>query len=646
MPNGAKPRMTNLAKVFAVNGTNVIPRADQRGPVGAGSRQAARSGLADASGQAERCYHCGEPCHHDGQTIVGRSFCCVGCRTVFALLTESGLEQFYEFGSTPGAKVGEATTAQRWTFLDDAEVEGKLLDFASAIQAKVTLRLPAIHCIACVWLLENLFRLRQGIGESRVNFARREVSITFARAQVKLSELVALLTSLGYEPALTLGELDPVKDTDTPQWRQKQWLQIGVAGFGFGNIMLLALPGYLGLDSLSSTWFKALAGWLSLALALPVLVYSASDYWRAAWFGLRQRVLTLDLPIALGLAAIYGQSLLEVGLARGEGYSDSLTGLIFFLLCGRMFQRKTFDRLAFDRDYKEFFPLAALRKTSRGEESVSIAQLTVGDRLLVRHGELIPADSRIISGEGLLDYSFVTGESDPVTRRPGEHLYAGGRQMGGAIEVETVKPVSTSYLTSLWNNDIFSKHRDDNRDSLTNRYSRRFTGMVISIAVGAAVFWMFTDARVALKAFTSVLIVACPCALALAAPLTLGTAQRWLGRRNIFLRNAQVIERVSEVDMVVFDKTGTLTSSGEGTVTWHGAPDTLVSEGNPGLTPDEERWICMLARHSTHPLALRISRALTAGQSTDCVTGFSEVSGCGIGGRLGGGRFSWAPRLG
>ncbi len=545
---------------------------------------------------------------------------------MFALLTESGLGQFYELGSRPGARVGETTTPRQWAFLDDPEVQEKLLDFADERQAKVTLHLPTIHCVACVWLLENLFQLQTGVGASRVNFSRREVSITFDRAQVKLSEIAALLASLGYEPALTFGELDQGAGRKAPRWQQRQWLQVGLAGFGFGNVMLLALPGYLGLDSLSGPWFKLLAGWLGLALALPVLIYSAADYWRAAWFSLQQRRLTLDVPIALGLAAIYGQSLLEVATGRGEGYCDSLTGLIFFLLCGRLFQRKTFDRLAFDRDYKGFFPLAVLRKTSTGEESVSISQLVVGDRLLIRHGELVPADARLVSGDARVDYSFVTGESEPVIREVGELLYAGGRQTGGAIEVETLKPVSESYLTSLWNNEAFRKHRDDDLDSQTNRYSRRFTVAVVGVAFAAAIFWMFADASVALKAFASVLIVACPCALALAAPLTLGTAQRWLARRNIFLRNAQVIERMSTVDTLVLDKTGTLTSPGAGTTVWSGGP----------LTEAEEGWLYAVTRHSAHPLAARIGEALGRKAAAEPAESFVETSGHGMEGRVAG----------
>lgn len=567
--------------------------------------------------------HCGEACRGTSVIDQGRSFCCVGCQTVFTLLTDGGLGQFYQLASTPGTQMSKSTAQKQWAFLDDLSIQERLLDFADERQAKVTLYLPTIHCIACVWLLENLFRLQTGIGESRVNFSRRETSITFDRTKVELSEVAALLTSLGYEPQLTLSELDrKTQDTAAP-WRKRQWLQVGVAGFGFGNAMLLALPGYLGLDSLSGPWFGALAGWLGLALALPVLIYSAAEFWQAAWLSLKQRIVTMDVPIALGLAAIYGQSLFEVASGRGAGYCDSLTGLIFFLLCGRIFQRVTFERLAFDRDYKGFFPLAVLRKTTCGEESVAISRLSVGDRLLIRHGELVPADARLVTGEALVDYSFVTGESEPVSKRCGELLYAGGRQTAGVIEVETMKPVSESYLTSLWNNEAFRKQPENDLDSLTNRYSRRFTKGIVLIAFGSAAVWLYIDATVALKAFTSVLIVACPCALALAAPLTLGTAQRWLAGRFVFLRNTQVIEHMASLDTIVFDKTGTLTCPGEGHATWLGTP----------LSQSEQDSLYAMTQSSTHPLARGIAEVTTPNRSVR-VDEFREIAGSGMQGRV------------
>jgi Cu+-exporting ATPase len=572
---------------------------------------------------AGRCFHCGEPCPSERFTLADKSFCCLGCQTVFTILRDNGLEQFYQLESLPGVRVRGQAAAARWKFLDDPAVQARLFDFADPAQARVTLHLPTIHCIACVWLIENLFKLHPGIGRTRVNFARREAAITFAPEKIKFSELAALLASLGYEPELTLDETE--KRAPSPR-HKKAWLQLGLAAFGFGNIMLMSLPFYFGLDSFNGPWFRALAGWVSLAMALPVVTYSASDFWRAAWSGWRQRTITLEVPIALGIATIYLSSLVEVAAQRGPGYCDSLTGLIFFLLCGRLFQRKTYDRLTFDRDYKAFFPLSVTRKTAAGEESVAISRLEVGDRLLLRNGELLPADARLLAGEACVDYSFVTGEAEPVRCEVGGRLYAGGRQAGGAIEVETIKPVAQSYLASLWNHETFRKTRDNDLESLTNRYSRRFTKLVVGMALVAAMFWLLHEPAKALKAFTSVLIVACPCALALAAPLTYGTVQRLLARVNIFLRNALVIERLAEVDTIVLDKTGTLTTADARGVQFDG----------PELTMEEREWVSSLARHSTHPNSLRIAQAL--GAATLPVIDFSEEPGGGVAGEVGGHR--------
>ncbi len=585
---------------------------------------------------AARCFHCGLACRGAAFASGEKVFCCQGCQTVFELLNESGLTQFYQLSEAAGVRVKATAGSDQFAFMDVRPVRERLVDFSDDRITRVTLHLPAIHCIACVWLLENLFRLKPGIGQSQVNFPRKEVSIAFNPAQVKLSELAALLGSLGYEPELKFSDLDvrPVSKI-----RRRLWLQLGVAGFAFGNTMFFSLAGYLGLDSLSGPDFKKLVGILSFALSIPVVGFSALDYWRSAWISLRQRLLNIDVPIAAGIVALFAQSCYEVFSRHGDGYFDSLAGLLFFLLCGKLFQQKTYDRLAFDRDYKSFFPLSITRlrgrqreeaqdikseipnpKSDSAEERVSLSQLVTGDRLVLRNGELIPADARLADGPALIDYSFVTGESEPVEKKPGDYLYAGGRQMGGAIEVEMVKPVSQGYLTSLWNQDTFRKEKVESINAITNNYSQRFTKIVIAIALGSALFWASARPALSLKAFTSVLIVACPCALALAAPFALGTAQRVLARRNVFLKNPYVTETLARVDAAVFDKTGTLTAAGAGSVTWEG----------PALSESEERWLSSMTRHSTHPLPVRIGEAIARNHFPEPVRSFLETAGCGM----------------
>ena len=593
---------------------------------------------------------------------------------VFELLAENGLTDFYQLAERPGIRVAQSADGGHFAFLDEPAVRTRLVDFSDAKLTRVTFHLPAIHCIACVWLLENLFRLKPGIGQSQVNFARKEAAIAFDPARVKLSAVAALLAKLGYDPELKFADLDARPANPAAR---RLWLQLGVAGFAFGNAMFFAITGYFGLDAFTGPQLKVFIGWLNLLLALPVVVFSAADYYRSAWVSLRQRLLNIDVPIAAGIVAIFAQSVWEVASGRGEGYFDSLCGLIFFLLCGKLFQQKTYDRLAFDRDYKSFFPLSITRVgSSRREEApskdsalhtphsaletrVSLSQLAVGDRLLLRNGELIPADAKLLAGPALIDYSFVTGESEPVAKQPGDYLYAGGRQMGGAIEVETVKPVSQSYLTSLWNQDAFRKDRAESFNALTNAYSQRFTKIILAVAVSAAVFWAFVNPAKSLPAFTAVLIVACPCALALAAPFALGSAQRVLGRRNVFLKNPFILETLARVDAIVFDKTGTLTAAGAGSVTWLGASQVArhsdvesgvveraetchateldIGRSSYGpLTEAEERWLYSMTRHSTHPLAVRIGESIARQHFPEPVRSFLETTGCGMEGQVDG----------
>ncbi|RME93880.1 MAG: heavy metal translocating P-type ATPase [Verrucomicrobia bacterium] len=588
----------------------------------------------------ERCFHCATPCPPDAPEQDGRRFCCRGCLAVYQVLTNNGLGHFYDLGQGAGVRVKEEpASGGRWDYLDDPGVRDRLLDFREGNLARVTLHVPAMHCVACVWLLENLFRLREGIGSSEVNFPRREVSILFDLAKVPLSGVVALLDSLGYPPVL---RLDAVEGRRARPSFKRLYLQLGVAGFAFGNTMLFSFPAYLGLEPTAAAGLSRFFGWLSMALAVPVVLFSAADYWKAAWQAVRRRVLTIDFPIALGLAALFGRSAWEVMAGAGPGYFDSLTGLVFFLLCGRLFQQKSYERLSFDRDYRAFFPMAVTRRRGDGEETVPVSRVKVGDRLIIRHRELLPADARLVRGRGLLDYSFVTGESAPVEKRAGDLLYAGGRQMGTAVEVEVLRPVAQSYLASLWSREEVARPRSGGWAGITDRVSRWFTVTVVGVALAAAAWWAGRGQwGVGLWAFTAVLIVACPCALALAAPFAHGAAQRRLGLAGVFLRSADVVEALARVDMVVFDKTGTLTAPGQEETVWEGDE----------LTVAERRAVAALAGQSAHPLARAMVRAVGRIERRIEVAAFHEEPGFGLSGEVDGHRWclgsaAWLRRNG
>ncbi|MDX1951187.1 MAG: heavy metal translocating P-type ATPase metal-binding domain-containing protein [Verrucomicrobiota bacterium] len=566
------------------------------------------------------CFHCGADCRQSALSREEKQFCCQGCLTVFELLQENGLEAFYKLDQHAGVRVTRAASPERFAYLDAPSVFPNLVDFSNEKITRVTFRLPTIHCIACVWLLENLFRLQPGVGRSEVDFLRREASIVFETGKVRLSEIVTLLATLGYEPDLTFADCAPEQRDRSPRVPRKLWMQLGVAGFAFGNSMLFSIAVYLGLDAFDGPAVRKLVGYISLLLALPVLLYSAQDYFKMALQGLRHRVLSIEVPIVAGIIVIFAQSAYEVISGSGEGYFDSFSGLLFFLLCGRLFQQKSYERLLFDRDFKAFFPLAVTRKAHGVEASIPLSELAVGDLLLIRNGELVPADSVLVSGDGLLDYSFVTGEATPVQKRTGDLIYAGGRQMGGAIELQTRKPVSQSYLTSLWNQAAFHKGMEESLDTLINRYSQRFTIIIIAIALAAAAYWTVFNPALAVKSLASVLIVACPCALALAVPFTMGNALRLLGRKNVYVKNAQAIESLAKTSSIVFDKTGTLT-----------IPQSTLAdfEGEP-LSDSERQLVRAMAEHSTHPLAVQLTRTLSRDRAGLPVRAFLELPGWGM----------------
>ncbi len=571
-----------------------------------------------------RCAHCGLACPPGAPSEADHRFCCRGCQSVYSLLHQEGLGEFYSLSPDAGVRPGP-DDPQQFAFLDQPEIRAQYADFCDGQRLRATLRVPAIHCLACVWLLENLFRLEPGFGASRVAFGRRELFIEIDLNRLSFSRAATRLAELGYPPEFRLADLEESNHSVRARIHRHEWLRLGVAGFAFGNTMLFSLAQYLGMEAGSTPGFRPLTGWLSLVLALPVVVYSAGDYWRASWLSIRQRRLAIEVPIAVGIVAIFLQSTWEVVSGHGPGYFDSLAGLLFFLLIGRAFSRVAWDRLSFERDYKSFFPLAVTRRSASGDTTVVIGQLDVGDRVVLRPGDLIPADGRLLSETTRIDYSFVTGEAEPVGQVRGDLLYAGGRQRYGIIEVAITKPVSQSYLTSLWDQAAFRKQRGERLDSLLNRYSPRFTAIILALAIGSALFWWPTDPARAVKAFVSVLIVACPCALALAAPFSLGTAQRMLARHRIFLRNPQVIEDLAGIDGVVLDKTGTLTQPNQGE---------LVFQGE-ALSESERQALRAMAAHSSHPVAERVRAWLGTDGGPQEVRDFSEVPGAGIEGRIG-----------
>lgn len=561
---------------------------------------------------ANTCFHCGDAVGNSVYETDGHAFCCLGCQSVYQILNRSQMQQYYRYDRHPGKK--QPASAERYDYLDEPAIAGQLVDYQDDKLTIFTCYIPVIHCSACVWLLENLYRLQPAVVSSRCDFMKKQVTVTFKQGELSLRGLVELLANIGYAPKITLQ--DVLKEGQ--RFSQAGLIaKIAVAGFCFGNSMMLSFPEYFGMAAFEAqyaTFFR----YMNLAFSLPVLLYSGQDYFRSAWQSLRQYRLNLDVPLALGILVLFVRTAWEVVSGTGAGFGDTLCGLVFFLLVGRWVQQRTYHHLSFERDYRSYFPVAVTRLEGEGSRSIPIAEIQVGDRLLIRNNEIVPADAILWRGAAAIDFSFVTGESEPVQKVQGDIIYAGGRQIGAAIEVEVVKAVSQSHLTRLWNNEG-AKPYERQFQTFSNTVSQYFTPALLAIGVAAMAFWFVQgDPGRAWAALTAVLIIACPCALALSSPFTLSTALSIFDRNRFYLKNTAAVEQLATIDSLVFDKTGTLSSPSASRMQFQGD------------LPDSDRIrVAAACASSNHPMSREIVR--WAGVSSPpAVTDYHEIPGKGI----------------
>lgn len=588
---------------------------------------------------ATHCHHCGLTCKdetisHTLPSMETLYFCCEGCKVVYEILENNGLCAYYQLQDDEKHNANNTFSSESYDYLDLPEVRQKLIDFSDAHRTKITFSIPDMHCTACIWLLEHLYKIESAVLQSKVNFLKKEVYVQFDESKLSLKGLVQLLAKIGYEPDINFNSLN--EDSKKAASLGKSfYYKLGIAGFCFGNIMLLSFPEYLGLNKAFDGDFHRFFGYLNMGLIVPVVAYSASDYFRSAWNGVRQRNLTVDVPISLGILALLLQSLFEIWTQTGAGYLDSLAGLVFFLLIGRWFQQKTYGQISFERDYQSYFPIAAIRREAAEEKSVPIDQLQENDVILIRSQSLIPADGILLKGEARIDYSFVTGEAEAVKVKVGEPIFAGGRQLGQEIELMLTKKVSQSYLTQLWNNEAFDStastaDKEQSLSLLVDKIVPYFTPTILLIAaIAGGYWWAVADISKAIQIFAAVLIIACPCALALATPFTLGNALRILGRLGIYVKNTVTIERLAGVNHIVFDKTGTITQVQNTAIQYVGEP----------LSSQELQMVYALTRQSQHPISRQICASVQSkqeGLQLLELEDFEETTGKGIEAKIAG----------
>ena len=571
--------------------------------------------------QKKQCYHCGELCPNDKIIVQEKKFCCEGCKMVFQILNQNELCDYYNLNEKPGISQRVRVRKDKFAFLDDEKIQVQLISFRNDKQVHVTFYLPQMHCSSCLYLLENLHRLEPGIISGKVNFIRKEVDIVFLTQQTNLRKVAETLTSIGYEPYISLNDLKAKR----PAINKSMVYQLGIAGFCFGNIMLMSFPEYLGIDA-SEAGLRSIFRWINFGLAIPVLLYSSLPFYQSSWKSLQHKFLNIDTPIALAIIITFIRSAYEVISGTGGGYFDSMTGIVFFMLAGRIIQDKTYRQLSFERDYTSYFPIAVSVLKEDKETPTLLPDIKPGQTLLIHYEELIPADGILTRGKAFIDYSFVTGESLPVLKEVGELVYAGGKQTAGNIEILVVKEVAQSYLTKLWNKDApavgsDSQSPEDKKQtsSFVHLLSRYFSLMVLIIAAATAIYWQINDPSKLWPAVTAIFIIACPCALLLSNNFTNGNILRILGKNSFYLRSAQTIEDIAKINHIVFDKTGTLTTTYLQDINY---------EGN-ALTTYQQQQVASLAACSTHPLSKALAKHLATGKRIE-VDDYKETTGQGI----------------
>lgn len=567
------------------------------------------------------CFHCGEKCPDNENIFDEKHFCCDGCKAVYRMLNENGLCGYYEIDESKGISPKLVKNDERFAYLEDISTQNNILTFQNEEEAHVQLSLPQMHCSSCVWLLEHLYKLNPAILRSQTDFIRKSIFIAFKKNETSLRQVVELLATLGYEPDLKY--IHAVKKEEQKTDRSRIY-RLTVAGFCFGNIMLLSFPEYLSSGYIDHGMNK-LFSILSLGLSLPVLIYSGGEFFVSAWQGLRAKFLNIDLPLSLSLAITFGRSVYEIVSGTGNGYLDSMAGIIFFMLIGRYFQDRTQANLQFDRDFKSFFPISIRIRKEEGITSIPLSKMEKGDRIIIRSQELIPADAILMSGSARIDYSFVTGESKPEHVEVGSLIYAGGRQTAGQLELEVVKEVEQSYLTKLWNRENQKSYAGD-MDNMVHRIARHFTLFLLLLSFGSFFYWLPTDMGRGVHALTTILIVACPCSLLLSATFTHAAIISVLGKNGVFLKNAGLLEKIANIRHIVWDKTGTITSSKNTNVHFEGI----------SLTEKEKQNVHSVCSQSNHPLSQSISNYFSSKNIgiSHVIADYQELPGQGISARV------------
>ena len=551
------------------------------------------------------CTNCGLPVPRGLiEPDADQQFCCHGCHTVYQMLHEHGLEAFYRLrDDAEDTPTKAATTGGRFDEFADPTFTRLYCRPCGEQVMSVDLALEGVHCAACVWLIEKLPRVAPGVIEARLSLARRQVRLRWDTRLIDLPRIARALDRLGYPPHAARG-----RDAQDARQREdrRHLVRIAVAGACAGNLMLLAFALYAGMFGEMEPQFEALFRYLSLGIGLVAIAWPGGVFFRGAWAALRMRSTHLDLPIALALLVGAAVGTFNVVTGRGDIYFDTLGVLVLLLLVGRYIQHRQ-QRRAGDALELLFSltPGKARRVDEQGQtQDVPVEALSTGDVVEVRAGETIPADGQVMRGESDISAAVLTGESRPVRVGVGEHLHAGSTNLGATLRLRITaagKQTRVGQLMAMV--EDFASRRSAIVQT-ADRIAGWFVVVVITFAAVTLGLWLSINPSVAFDHTVALLIVACPCALGLATPLSIAVAIGAAAQRDIMIKGGDVLDRLARArragGTILLDKTGTLTAGQTQLVRWI---------GDEAIKP----IVAAVERQSSHHVARALCEALTTG---------------------------------
>ncbi len=590
------------------------------------------------------CFHCGQSVPNGSELFVrisGRSHrvCCAGCQAVAELISAGGLSSYYESRTSRPAITPAAYTEQKYSVYDRPEVQKEFVCSLSEREREATLLLEGITCSACVWLNERHLSALSGVTGVEVNYTTRRARVRWDVHRTKLSEILAAVQAIGYQAF-------PSTETATEILRERErraslW-RLAVAGMGMMQVMMYAVPTYLTEDGSMSAGIEGLLRWASLFLTLPVLLYSCAPFLHGARRDLRNRTLGMDVPVALGILVAFGASVSATMSGTHAVYYDSISMFAFLLLLTRYLEQQTRQKAARGLEYvARAMPISAHRLSrypdSEDQEEVPAVTLKVGEVVLVKAGETVPADGIVLQGETEVDESLLTGESRPVYRKQDMSVVAGAvnRLSPILVRVEGIgSQTRASHIARLMERAAGERPRVV---QITDRVASYFVLTTLLIAAATGVGWYFVDPSKALWTAIAVLVVTCPCALSLATPTVLAVATASLARRGLIVTSAHAIEALARVTHITFDKTGTLTDGQlrlQRVVSYRGLQETEVL-----------RVAAAIERQSEHPIGRTLLGAVGVNKGVVLQTQFvRNVPGSGVEALIDGKRYRLGRR--